>query len=492
MKKKTVKLLALCMAMVISVGCFAGCKKSSTVSEISYWEEVPGVPDASGDVSGSSGTDNSGGGSSAGASGDKVSSGQQSTAGNVKVYKENGIEFLVDPKKYRGTTVTYCTWRDPEQNEDGTAIKAFEKKYGIKVEIQMIEEGKYVSTIASRIAAGTQGDVFFQQGNFPASLSVLQPLDLAKINFNDPIWKQETIEAGTIDGHKYIVNTVSNVWDETDIILYNKTLFEENGITTPTEYYEAGNWTFETFEKACRDICALGKSYCGAQVRGETMCSAAGTSIYTFANNKITMTADQRFYDVMQYLSRLKSEKLIGHGNNADFPNGKCGMEVVDLFALKRSGHFPTMNGDDLAATYLPRWDKNSPQVGSSTLRGWGLIKGAKNPEAAGIFLREYLDVNNYDLDETFHSKELADFFFQATSKKFDIVLFNNDQGVMYANGINDTAVIAGDVTAAWNHHSPDQIKAYLDSQMPVLKNYAATADKVVQDARKYLKDNFG
>jgi hypothetical protein len=149
------------------------------------------------------------------------------------------------------------------------------------------------------------------------------------------------------------------------------------------------------------------------------------------------------------------------------------------------------MNPEDLAATYTPKYDANSPQVGSSGLRGWGIIKGSKNPEAAGVFLREYLDVNNYDLEETFHNSDVSDFFFKVMNTKFDQRVYYHTAGVMKANGVVNNAEVAGSITAAWHGKSPDQIKAYIDSQIPVLNSWCDTANTVISDARKYLAENY-
>ena len=48
------------------------------------------------------------------------------------------------------------------------------------------------------------------------------------------------------------------------------------------------------------------------------------------------------------------------------------------------------MNADDIGYTYLPSFSASVPAVTTGLFRGWGIIKGAKNPVAAGIFLRYY------------------------------------------------------------------------------------------------------
>ena len=67
---------------------------------------------------------------------------------------------------------------------------------------------------------------------------MLLVLKAAKINYNDPIWNQDTIKASTFAGEPFLVDAISNVWTELDICVYNKDIFENNGLTTPEEFGE--------------------------------------------------------------------------------------------------------------------------------------------------------------------------------------------------------------------------------------------------------------
>ncbi len=397
-------------------------------------------------------------------------------------------EFNVNPEDYRGKTVTYVTWKDPKLNEDGKVVDDFEKKYGIKVKIDLVDQHSYVSTIAASISAGTQGDVIFVNGTFPGSLSVMQPLDKAKLNLNDPIWNKTTLQKSTVEGHPYLVDTISNVWSEVDICLYNKALFEQNGITTPTEYYEAGNWTMETFKKACQDITALGKGYIGATVLGEIFMGICGTSTYKYQNGKFKTNINQRYYDATTLMSQMFNDGLISP-TRKDFNGGKVGMALTNCFGLKRTGYYSDMNSDTIAATYLPRYDANSKQVNTGIYRGWGLIKGAKNPEAAGIFLREYLDVNNYDLDATFHNKDVENFFFKITGEANDIDYYYTE-GMAVATGKTEKEIKYFEM---WSFRdSPDQVRGYIDKYLPTLNYIVEQTNKMVESERKWLVDNYG
>lgn len=397
----------------------------------------------------------------------------------------------VNPEDYRGSSITLVTWKDPALNEDGPVVKKFEEEYGIEVKVQLVEESEYINTIAGDIAAGTQGDVCFITSRMPSAYTIMQPLDEAKLDLTDPIWDQITIKDSEIAGHPYLVNTISNIWSEVDVCVYNKRIFEENGIKTPAEYYEEGTWTLEAFERCCRQVAALGKDYLGAAVRGPMFLGGIGASFFSYDNEEFRVSVDERLYAGMQFLSELNADKLINPGMG-NFADEKTGMAITDSFGLKRTGHFSTMNPDHIGVTYLPRFDQDSEQVLSGTYRGWGLIKGAKNPVAAGIFLRYYLDVNNYDLDLTFHSQELADFFFEATE-----ATYQQRKKTYYTDGLREVSGYYSNEYWATDfekqyERSPAQLRAWIESQLPLMETMVEEGNKVVQQARKEVIETYG
>ncbi len=394
----------------------------------------------------------------------------------------DGIDKSVNPEDYRGTTVKYVTWKDPELNEDGVAVKKFEKDFGIELEPVLIGQGDYVKTIAASIASNTQGDVFFENGDFPGSLTVMQPLDAAKLDLSAPIWNQALIKASTLEGHPYLVDCISNVWTEVDICVYNKNIFQTNGLNSPADYYEAGIWTFDNFRLAANEVRNLGKDYEGAGLLGEAALGAAGSSFFTYKDNKMQVTADNHLYDVMQLLSEMKSEGSVKL-DRGGFQNGKQGMALTNCFGLKRTGYFTEINPDHLGATYLPVWKKGDKQCVTGIYRGWGLIDGAKNPVAAGLFLRQYLDVNNYDLEATFHNQEVANFFFQVTGTYSENMIYYHGPDMTKTTGIKDSYF-----HEAWNYQTPSNMKKYLDEQKPVMQEMCDKANEIIKLERDWIK----
>ena len=478
MSKKFLRLFAL-LTVIIMTATFASCRKSGTDSDYSSDYDYSSVDSTgsenqSSDQTSTDSSDSSGTQSSSGSSGGTSSSSSGSN-GNSK--------FLVDPEDYRGTTVVYVTWKDPALSEDGEVIEAFEKKYGITVKVQLVDQEKYLSQISASIASGQQGDIFFENGTFPGSLSVMQPLDNAMLNLNDPIWNKSTLNASKIGGHSYLVDTISNIWSEVDICVYNKKIFADNNLTTPEELYKAGKWTFENFRLLAQQVSALGKDYIGAEINSETALGAAQVGFFSYKNEKMSVAVNDKLYEVMRFLAQMKADGIAEIGHRA-FNDGKTGMGLTNAFALKKSGYFTSINPDHVGVTYLPVWKEGDKSVPTGIYRGWGLIKGAKNPVAAGIFLREYLDINNYDVSNAFLTDELADFFFQVTGVSSDMYYY-------YGNSMVKSTGLGTEFADRWSTTSPDQIRTYIEGQLNVMNEMSAKANEIIQTEKEWLAEEY-
>lgn len=419
-------------------------------------------PDATGSptVSGSAAASSPSGSGSKGTTTSNTKSGSQTT---TTVSTSNAVK--VNPEDYRGTTVRYATWKDPDQNEDGIVVKSFQEKYGIKVQIDIIPQDTYTMDIAGKIASGDQPDVYFDTGMFPSSLSVVQPLEAAKLDLTDPIWDPGMLEISTVGGKPYMINTVGNIWNETACVFYNKKLLEDNNITTPEEYYNAGKWTFEAMTKVMSDVASLGPDYIGGYLDLDAMLGCVGASFYQFEDGKFTNgTSDPMLTNVMLYISNSIKNGLVKgiyYVNRDGFKTGKMGIAVTDAFGLKKTGHWKGMNPSHIGFTYLPDWDANTKAKSTGIFRAWGIIKGAKNPVGAGIFLRYYLDVNNYDTSSAFLSSDAENFFFKLTAgdtkeKYHDMIIgatqyLGVDRTKYYEIASGDPAQVAKEISALKN-----------------------------------------
>ena len=321
-------------------------------------------------------------------------------------------------EEYRGTTVVYATWKDPNKNEDGPVVEAFQKKTGIKVTIDMVPQATYVQEISGKIAANNAPDVFFDNCFFPASVAVLDSIDKMQLDLNDAIWDKGMLEMSKLGGKSFLVNTVGNIWAEVDCLFYNKKIFADNNITTPEEYEKAGKWTFAALTKCMTDVKNAG--HIGGYIDVQSLLASTGAGFYKFENGQFLNGVNQMTTDVVKQISQWVSDGLIRdpreHNLLNNFIQGKCGIAVTNAYGLKTTGYFGDMNPNDVGFTYIPAYNEENKRYTTGLFRGWGLIRGAKNPVGAGIFLRYYLDATNYDTASAFISKEAENFFFKLTS----------------------------------------------------------------------------
>ena len=142
------------------------------------------------------------GGNSGGASGGKTPPSKT----------ESVVNDNVNPAEFSGTEITYATWRDPSLYEDGPVVEEFEKKYGITVNIDLINEADYTNTVLGRIASDKAPDVYFSTYTFPYCIDALQPIDAAKLDLSESIWDKSLINISTVNGKTYLVDTVGSIW----------------------------------------------------------------------------------------------------------------------------------------------------------------------------------------------------------------------------------------------------------------------------------------
>lgn len=464
----------VCLLLVLALA--AGCGSSGTSSDEWIYSEIV-VTEDGGNEGTQSGSASGTGDATSGSSGV-----QGTTSGGKGGPSGSGSSGGVNPEDYRGTTVKYATWKNPNQNEDGDVVDDFQKKYGIKVEVVMVPQETYVNEIAGRVAADNSPDIFFDNCFFPSSVAVLQPIDAMKLDLSDPIWDQGMLEMSKLGGKSFLVNTVGNIWAEVDCVFYNKKIFADNNIRTPEEYYNAGKWTFETLTKCMTDVKNAG--YIGGYIDMETLLASTGAGFYSFKNGKFANSVNDMTYNVITQMAQWVSDGLIKPPIEENLLNnfitGKAGIAITNAFGLKETGYFQDMNDKDVGFTYLPSYDSNTKAYTTGLFRGWGLIRGAKNPVAAGIFLRYYLDVNNYDYEEAFINSEAADFFLKLTTG-----VETNDKNPYMLLGITALCNEQPRDYKEFVSQAPGQVRTAISAKM---NTFTSNANKVNSEIDKQLK----
>lgn len=481
MFNKAKRILALVLALTL-VFTLVGCGNTSDDDDISvvYQEEIEYEYQEG--SSGSSGNSTADGSTQGGSSTSSGSSGGGSTT------QTNLMNDGVNPEDYRGRTIKFISTIDPAVDESGPVVENFEKEYGITVEIIASGLDEHAQKCQGLIAAGNSPDVARSNGDFPAFMGYLQSLDAAKLDYDEEIWNQNTFKLTTFGGSPYLCDTVGNIWSEIDIVMYSKSLLKRANATTPEEYDAAGKWTWDAFfaiGEAVKKVtnkpgCAI-NSY-------ECYYHAAGGSVYKLENGKVVNGINSDSVKIMSKYAQARKDNILltGKSVTAALMEGDIGITTLHAWSLKKTGDLRNAKWDDLGFYYLPYYDEAAAATGERPLtgifRGWGLVRGAEEPVAAGLFLREYLDVNNYDVGGTYITPEAETFFFQVNS--IDYTNYNP-----YLTYIDMNSSVTGVKATSEIYSAMALDPSQINTQIASVKS---AVDKGVKNINDYIDKNVG
>ena len=384
----------------------------------------------------------------------------------------------------KGSTVRYATWIDHTTTEGATPLANIENDIGIKAELYLVPQVGYVNTLMTKMASGDIPDVFKSNEvtqSFPLTLQIAAPINkVSTVDLKDPRWDQTLLETATIDGNVYLVNALGSPWTGSNLVFFNKAVFSENGFKTPADYFEEGLWTWDTLLKCAKDIKSLGPDFKGVSLPEKIFTDSLGTSFVKYDYNTDLFQSninDPRLLEGYQWYTEAREQGLLD-GTTADFVKNKCGLVVIGVYGLKSTGYFMDMNPEDVGFTYLPSWEEGGKTKVSSIYRMYGIIDGAPNADAAGYFLRYWLDYNNYDLGHTFLSTDAGNFYYQLINTTADQKYFQFDDPLSTLLGNNDAWPWRNSVASK----SPAGVKTAIDSLSNKVENSVELANKIITD----------
>lgn len=473
--KKAISMI-LVFAMIL---CFtAGCRQVDDDEYYSYYEVIE--EDDSGEETPNSKVENT-------SSTDKTPDKNTSSSDKKDEGTQSSVETNVSTN-LKGTTVKVLWWQ-PFMDSEKKVIKEFEKKTGIKVEAKnSTNAGTYGELISASLAAKEGYDiVMFNNIDFPGRpMNYMQPLnDIKGFDLSDSAWDKGVMETQKINGKYYGVNINGSNHTEYVCMYFNETLFKDRGVKTPREYYEEGNWNWDTFLD-----CAKAMTYKenGVQVYGYVnrgtgyityWTQAAGTDFIKYDGKKFTSNlSNSKLLDVIKYYNEFGSKLKVMDSNNAwgipDFRSGKAAMHSVISYAMRKdsSTKFNEMTDKIDAVPFpMPKGEKQVAIV-DSTL--FGVLKGAKNPDGAAAFLRYFLDPKNYDMSSNFINKNMEKTFNELAKMDKRVSI---SQGVVNHAALVDFANVCHNIALT----NADQVTAKV-------KSYANNFDVAVNKANKAIK----
>ena len=490
--KKQIKLLALILAIAMLFGA-VGCNKANTSSNSSKGEsgvllgfddETVGANKGEGTASGSSG-----GSGNSGGKGGQGNSGNGGNGGGTVVEKPVDVSgsdpFANIPSRLKGTTVTFAHFGDEGAAEYEKVLKAFTKKTGIKYKLVSFNQAEYVAKVSNKIAAKSGPDVIICNDVFPSALEIAQPLQNI-VNLKDDFWDDNITNICTVGGNTYFVNSLESVWENIDTIVYNKTIFSNNGLTSPLDYYNNGQWTWENFKKCAEEVKKLG--YVGGYADADQINASLGSPMINYDPKATTFSAASSLALSVgyQFEAQLYKEGLWSSSDWwGTFANGKIGlMAAGGVWGAKYNGAFKDADNNMLGMVPMPSSFNGKECKPTGSLRAYGIAKGAKNPEGAVYLLRYFLDYSYYSSAgaNVFKNKNLEKMVFDHVIPEVKKKGINFD----YAGGAFElsNAEAMSEISAAAGRADPAQVPGELKGKQNLINNAAQKANDKIASFR--------
>ncbi len=405
-------------------------------------------------------------------------------------YSDNTTIFRNVPVELKGTTVLFSDFGEMSDDEYSKIFTSFSFDTAIRVKTVQYLQSEYVSKVSQQVAAGKSPDVVVCSDTFPAALEITQPLPSC-FDLNDGFWDKRVSEATKYNGQYYFVNSVRSPFTGGTVVYYNERLFELNGLKTPQEFYDEGQWTYENFAKLAKDISNAG--YTGAMFDPLLIAQQAGSVLidYDSATGMFRNVADDSaFVKAMQYYATGVENGIFVRGEGMRFVDGNIGMTILGTHGMKYNGYFAGMSPSWIGVVPLPDSIEGT-KLDEMPLnyRGYGICKGAQNSDAAYYLLRYILDVDKYEPAgaDIFADDALGTYFRTELLERFNNgrLSFSYHKGVLPLSGKGWDSYIWNGVKNA----SPDRVGAEFAKMEGALDAAVSVANYMYSNANGWIKE---
>ncbi|TDQ36953.1 ABC transporter substrate-binding protein [Aureibacillus halotolerans] len=297
--------------------------------------------------------------------------------------------------------LTFTAWGNPaELDVYQRAVDEFnELEDGIEVTLVPSPSGTYDQSLVTRLQGGQAPDVFYisdTQIGFLVNNDTLLPLseflqsdqsyvDLTE--FPDTVWGPAKME-GTI----YALPPDTNP----NLLYYNETIFEELGIPSPQQFYENGEWTWDTFTEVAEQLKAGGK-YAFVQ-------DANATGIYNWVwanggqmfdeEGNVVIDKDPKTEEAFHYMRSLIDNDYAMFAGSLPQGQGQEALFLSKQVAMVAAGRWLTpmfLEAENLEFDYVPfPTNGDVEQKSFISIAYMGVNKDTPYPEAAKKFASFY------------------------------------------------------------------------------------------------------
>ncbi len=269
------------------------------------------------------------------------------------------------------------------------------QKPHVSVEIITIPSTDYLQKISIMNASGTAPDVaWLSEAHIPQFLANGQLVDLSELK-TDPDYKFDEIYPSTLEmlteGDKLYGIPFST---PPMMMYYNKKLFQDKGLKTPTELYNEGNWTYAELLKAAQAISDPAQGVYGVNyIRNGwanwdssliPIMNAHGASLLSEDGTAFTLDSPEGKQALEFYFDAIfKHEVHPKPGDQTTFESGKIGIQQ-ELYSYMGKARAI----EDFEWDIVPLPEGPSGRGTTLGFAGYSIIKGTEHPEEAYELLK--------------------------------------------------------------------------------------------------------
>ena len=305
------------------------------------------------------------------------------------------------PNHLSGKSITILLDRDLTESENQKFSNIYDN-YGINVKTKKAAKENFDKSLAALIAAGNSPDIsVLRTPYFAQTASWFQPLiyfeysDVVGVNRYN--WDEAVSEAFKINGN-YLAVSGYEPSDDFITLFYNKKIFNDINITTPSNYYYNGNWNFDKFAECIKNIEATG-DYIGFANDGKLlnyMLGASNLDFVSYNGSKFSNNISNIFDVCQAYVNLPNASKLFNNSALDNFKSGKAGMIALPYKAGNGDEYGLKGNGFNVGSVPFPSKTGNISSQ-PCDVYGFGIISFSKKVETAAYVLRNMFFHNSYN-----------------------------------------------------------------------------------------------
>lgn len=327
------------------------------------------------------------------------------TTGEGNVVNESARQAYLKsiPASLSGKTVRVLVWYGDAGELTNQKYLDFKEASGITVEHIMAgapNEGDYYQKLNALIMQKSAPDIArLDSGSFPTVVmqNYFQPLKVARLDLEDPIYDIEFMNEFKYNGQYYGAMFKNSSDAQMYLLYFNKEMFERYDITTPIEHYKNGTWDWNQLRDTALKLAEMtGESgQISVDYGGRQFILSCGEDVVKFNNgipvnnfgSKKVMEAWKFWHDM-----RNKYNTINPIANHSTFFEGESGMALAADWHAQYNDP-SKFQSCDFEWEIAPVPSKNAGEIFvPAHAKLWGIPRNAKEPEAAGYWMRYAYD----------------------------------------------------------------------------------------------------